>query len=129
MFLSAVVPPAAIKSMNKEVEKVITESNTCNKKRKRGPYMYVKFTDSQKVLIGKKAAEHGVTSSICYFSKKYPNFDLKETTIRRFKNEYLAEIKRRRCEETACEAVTELPMKKRGCPTLLMKELEEEEHI
>ena len=121
-FLSAVVPSGAIKSMNKEVEKVITESN--KEKRKRGPY--AKFTDSQKALIGKRATEHGVTSSIRYFNKKYPEFDLRETTVRRFKNEYLTEMKKRRREETALEAVTELPSKKRGRPTLLAKELEDE---
>ena len=58
--------------MNKEVEKVITGSN--KEKRKRGPYAW--FTDSQKALIGKRATEHSVTSSICHFNKKYPEFDL-----------------------------------------------------
>ena len=119
--LSAVVPPDAIKSMNKEVEKVIKEPGT--EKQKRGPYM--KFSSSQRALIAKRASEHGVTSSMRHFSKKYPEFELKETTVRRFKNEYLAEMRKRRHEETPGEAITELPSKKRGRPTLLVKELEE----
>ena len=120
--LSAVVPPDAIRSMNREVEKVIEQSST--EKRERGPY--IKFTSSQRALIGKRAAEHGVTSSIRHFCKKYPEFSLKETTVRRLKNEYLAEIRKRRREDATGEnAVTELPSKKRGRPTLLGKELEE----
>ena len=62
--LSAVVPPDAIRSMNREVEKVIEQSST--EKRERGPY--VKFMSSQRALIGKRAAEHGVTSSIDLFT-------------------------------------------------------------
>ena len=77
-------------------------------------------------MIGKRATEHGVTSLIRHFNKKYPEFDLKETTVRRFKNEYLTEMKKRRREETALEAVMELPSKKRGRPTLLAKKLEDE---
>ena len=64
--------------------------------------------------------------SIRYFSKKYPEFSLKETTVRHLKNEYLAEVRKRRREDATGEnAVTELPSKKRGQPTLLGKELEE----
>ena len=77
-FLNAVFPSGAIKSVNKEVEKVINESN--KDKQKRGPY--TKFTDLQEVLIGKRATEHSVTSSIRHFNKKYSEFDLKETTVR-----------------------------------------------
>ena len=65
---------------------------------KREPYD--QLTDSQKALVGKRAAEYGVTSSICHFKKLHPELNLKETTVRRFKKEYLAEIKKRRREET-----------------------------
>ena len=119
--LSAVVPPDAIRSMNREVEKVVTEPNKTQQTR--GPY--VKFTASQKALIGKRAAEHGVTSSIRHFSKKYPEFNLKETTVRRFKKEYLAELKKRHRDTAGENSVTELPSKKVGRPTLLGKDLEE----
>jgi len=34
---------------------------------------------------GQRAAEHGVTASLCYFLKKYPHLPLKEASIR-FKN-------------------------------------------
>ena len=44
----------------------------------RKPYLY--NTPAQRFQIGKRAAEHGVTSSMRYFAKKYHNFPLKETT-------------------------------------------------
>ena len=40
--------------------------------------------------------EHEVTSSMRYFSKKYPEFNLKEANVRRIKKDYLAELKKRR---------------------------------
>ena len=62
-----------------------------------------------------------MTLLICHFSKKYPEFNLKETTVRCLKNECLAEIR----ISTSENAVTELPSKKCGQLTLLGKELEE----
>ena len=64
-----------------------------------------------------------MTATIRHFSGRYEGCDLKETTVRRFKNEYLLELKRRRdCED---DKVVELPMKKRGCPLLLGEELDQ----
>ena len=51
---------------------------------KRGPY--AKLTPSQKAMIGKRAAENGVTATLSRFSGRYEGCDLKETTVRRFKN-------------------------------------------
>ena len=62
-----VVRPAAIMSMNKKVEKLFMDSNGEQRTEKRGPF--VKWTDSQKALIKKRAAEHSVTSSIHHFKK------------------------------------------------------------
>ena len=47
---------------------------------------YVKLTPEQMAVIGRRAAEHGVTAAIWYFSKRFDNIELKETTIRRLKN-------------------------------------------
>ena len=119
--LSAVVPPDAVRSMNREVKKIIEQSGT--EKRES-----VRLTSSQRVLIRKRAAEHGVTSLIRHFSRKYSNFSSKETTLRHLKNECLAEIRKRRCKNTTgANVMTELPSKKRGRLTLLEKELEERE--
>ena len=43
--------------------------------------------------MGKQASEHGVTASIRYFSKKYPQLSLKETTVGRLKNLYRSMLK------------------------------------
>ena len=115
--LSKEIDPCTIRFINEKVKPEIEKSRSG----KRGAY--VKRTPHQKALIGKRAAEHGVTATICHFSGRYEGCDLKETTVRRFKNEYLLELKRRRdCED---DKVVELPMKKRGCPLLLGEELDQ----
>lgn len=85
--LQETIPPLTIAAVNKKVEAELASLES----KKRG--QYTKFTPSQRAMIGKKAAEEGVTASMRYFKAKYPNLDLKETTVRRFKNLYLDEIK------------------------------------
>ena len=75
---------------------------------------YEIFSADEKSMIGKRAAEHGVLSTIRHFSKVYPNHDLKESTVRGWKNRYINEL------------VRELVDKKRGRPLLLGKELDAE---
>ncbi len=72
-------------------------------------------------MIGRRAAEHGVTATIRYISKQYEDIDPKETTVRRLKDNYLCELKHKRVEP--CK-ITELPSKKRGRPLLLGDELD-----
>ena len=50
------------------------------------------LTPAQRYEVGKRAAEHGVTVSIRYFAK-YPKLPLKETSVWRFKNLYIAKAK------------------------------------
>ena len=73
----------------------------------------MKLTPAQKARIGKRAAENGVTATIRHFSKNYEELDLKETTVRRFKNEYLLELKRKRLFNDSDSEVLELPTKKK----------------
>ena len=74
------------------------------------------MTAEEKAQIAKRAAEHGVTATIRYFSKMHPH--LKESSVRTWKKKYLAEIARKR--KTGDETtVTELVNKKRGRPVLL----------
>ena len=42
---------------------------------------YLKLTPAQKAIVGKRAAEHGVTAAIRYFSPRFPDLELKETTV------------------------------------------------
>ena len=61
-------------AVNKEVESEL-ETPPSSKKR----------AHSQKAMIRKRAAEEGVTAAMKYFKSKYPDFDLKETTVRRLR--------------------------------------------
>jgi len=46
---------------------------------------YLALNSAQKYEIGKITAEYGVTNSIHYYSKKYPDLSLKETSVCRMK--------------------------------------------
>ena len=60
--------------------------------RPKGRSPYVKLTPKQKALVGKRAAEHGVTSALRYFARSQPDVDLKESTVRRLKGAYLTAL-------------------------------------
>ena len=86
--LSKSVPTNAIELANAEVLKLKDKAPRDNRT---GPYLML--TPAQWYEVGKRAAEHGVTASIHYFAKKYPKLPLKETSVRRFKNLYIAKAK------------------------------------
>ena len=77
------MPSSAIVAANKEVKKV--QDDKTSKSGKCGPYS--KFSPQIKAEVGKQAAECGVAAVLRNNSKKYP--DLKESTIRTWKNVYL----------------------------------------
>ena len=111
---------------------------TENKARGRGPYTYL--TGAQRHKVGKRAAEHGTTNTIRYFTKKYPDLpELKETTVRRLKNLYksnlLQPVQQKEPETDNSDEeedakvvilneVEELPRKKTGRPLLIGEELD-----
>ena len=55
---------------------------------------YLKPTPLQKALIGERAAEHGVNAIICYFSRRFQDIELKETTVRRLKDNYTTQLRK-----------------------------------
>jgi len=61
------MPSAAISSVNKELKDLVDA--TPSDSRKQGPYQ--NYTDKEKVQIGKRAAEFGVTSTLRHFSRKF----------------------------------------------------------
>ena len=83
------------------------------------------MTPSRRFQVGKRASEHGVTSTLQYYSKHFPDLPLKETSVRRLKNEYRAGVKRPwpRGDTSIEDAVPELPSKKTGRPLLLGNDL------
>ena len=58
---------------------------------KRGAYLTLML--AQKFSVGKRAAESGVTATICYYAKMFPDIPLKETSVRKMKNAYLSHLK------------------------------------
>ena len=86
--LSKEVPSSAIAKANALVSSEIEKR--CSKER--GPYLML--TPAQKFEIGRRASEHGVTSALHYFSKKFPDLPLKETSVRRLKNLYRENLKK-----------------------------------
>ena len=62
------------------------EGSSAGSTTSRGPYTVL--TPAQKFEIGKRAAEMGTTVTIRYYAKRYPDICLKETSVRRFKNNY-----------------------------------------
>ena len=83
----------------------------------RGPY--ISLTPAQKYAIGQKAAENGVAAALRYYAKSFPDLQLKETTVRRFKNNYQSSLK-------TPSDMKELLSKKRGRPLWIGEELDEQ---
>ena len=73
---------------------------------------------STEVFYWKRAAENGVTATLRYYSKTFPGLALKETTVRRFKDNYLLHI----IDSTGLTDLQELPCKKHGRPLLIGEE-------
>ena len=85
---------------------------------------------AQQFAVRKRVVEHGVTATIRYYAKCFPDLALKETTVRRLKNVYFSELKKGSFEASHSgksgdsEVVQELPPKKKGRPLLLGEELD-----
>ena len=93
--LSKHVPPSsAIRQANKEVQPLIKEENQAAAKKTRSPYSV--FTAEEKVTIGKRAAEFGVTNTIRHFKKQFTDRELKESTVRLWANRYKQELSSRK---------------------------------
>ena len=111
------IPSSSIGIANTHVHQVQQKSSS---NRLRGPY--ISLTPAQMFSVGKRAAENGVTVTLRYCSKTFPDLALKETTVRRFKGNYLLHIN----NSTGPTDLQELPCKKRGRPLLIGEELDEQ---
>ena len=88
--LARVVPSSAISVANESVN-VSLESN--KKSATRG--VYQKLSAEKKAEIGKRAAEHGVITTVRYYASKLPE-PLKESSVWTWKNVYTKEKQRLR---------------------------------
>ena len=75
--LSREVPAIAISKANKEVTKVLKDSEGKDGVKSRGTYQ--KYTSKDKVMIGNYAVMHGTSAAPRHFNNKFP--DLKYTTV------------------------------------------------
>lgn len=118
--LSAAVPSSTIAAVNKRVSSTMEKSASTDKSR--GPYLHL--TDEQKYCVGKRASEFGVTNTMRYYLKTFPDLPpLKETSVRRFKNEYERAIKEQlKSGESSGSSVKALSTKPMGRPLLIGEE-------
>ena len=92
--LSAIVLPAAIREVNKEVAKVM-EAAECRKRKS-----YKKISDSLRAQIGRYALENGNAAAVRHFSKEFET-SLSESTVRSLKKSYISArdaLKRKPCQ-------------------------------
>ena len=116
--LSEKIPSSTIATVNAKVTSAVERPAGAGS---RGPYSHL--TPEQKYRIGKRAAEFGVTSTLRHYSKAIPDLSLKETSVRRFKNQYQCTIKEQlKSGEGVCDNIKALPTKPMGRPLLIGKE-------
>ena len=107
------MPSSSIKVANAVVNEVF--------EKERGPHgPYISVTPAQKYTISQRAGENGITAMFCYYAKRFPDLLLKETTVRRFKNNYQANLK------TLTSDTKELLSKKSRWSLLIGEELDEQ---
>jgi len=117
--LSDSISPSVISQVNEEVLKVLQHG----KDKRRGHYN--KYNSSLRAEMGKYASHHGPRATARHFSRKLGE-NVSESTIRSIRSAYLEGINRKRPVELDEEEgeIVALPMKKRGRPVLLGRELD-----
>ena len=112
------IPSSSIAAANLEVRAVVDWTQSHDSKKKG---QHEKYTPEQKNMIGKRAAEHGVASSVQHYIKGFPS--LKENTVRKWRNSYRLELKKRGNWSEGSMNVTQLPQKREGVHFFLAKSL------
>lgn len=118
--LSRNVPPAAIASANAEIRRCIATSGQFPHGQRRRHYN--SYTPEQKATIGRFAVMNGVMAAKRRYSAEF-RFDINESTVRRFKEAYLKERRRKRELEDGSE-IKELHPRKRGRKVVLGEKMD-----
>ena len=89
------LPQSSIAAANKEVKKLMSQPGASEKSRG----SYDKYTIEQRTAIGKKTYECGITKAIKYYScEKNGSLELKESSVKTWKNAYEKELAKRKRE-------------------------------
>ena len=123
--LEKVVSSAVAEAVKTELKRVAgvkraTDAEGVSSERKRGAYE--KVTPECKAKIAKYTAENGIAAAIRHFEKIHTFPNLKESTVRGWKNAYCADLKKKKGVD---KPVNELPEKQTGRPLLLGQDVEE----
>ena len=111
-LLSVCVPSSSIAAANAEVRKIIDDQRKAN-------------PNSDLVAeTTKYAAENGIIAALRKYCRSHP--ELKESTIRTWRNTYITELKRKKAMNVKDMEIKELPSRKRGRPFPLGAELDEQ---
>ena len=121
--LSEKMPSATIAAANKEVQKVL-DSMEDGSTSKRAPYS--KYSDVERARVAKRASEMGVTNTIRFFKKDFPDRPLKEGTVRTWKKQYESQLKARRISGKSTDLTKMESSAKRGRPFLLGVSMDKE---
>ena len=112
--LSKEIPSTTITSVNED------RRHTVQQPVKRGSY--AKFISEQKTAILKRATEHWIAATVCYYEKQFPH--VKESSVHNWRNTYTSELKKRQREGHEDISIKKLSEMKRSRCFLLGEELE-----
>ena len=112
--LSNEIPSTTIMSVNED------RRHTVQQPVKRGSYL--KFISEQITAIGKRATEHWVAATVCYYEKQFPH--VKESSIHTSRNDYTSELKKRQREGHEDIFIKKLSEMKRS-PSIIDRPLSE----
>ena len=99
--------PVATHEANRSVKRALEKQQRSEPKKRK---VYSNFSEQDRAVIGKYAAENGGAAAQRHFRSKFP--DLGESTVRSFKTKYLAALAKQ-------GSVCSIPSKKRGRPLTL----------
>ena len=107
------VPSSSIEAANSKVSTALKQGSTTGT---RGPYS--RYSAEKRAEIARRAAEHGVASTVHYYAGKLSD-PLKESSVRTWRNAYIAELEKNKKDLKDDLIVKKLPEKKRGRPYLI----------
>ena len=114
--LSLSIPSRNISAINREVYR-----DQDSGKKRRGPYG--KYSPEERFEIGRHASLHGITAASRHFSLRFKR-RVGISTVQSIRKDYVNNLRRKRTNPDEND-VAVLPLKKRGRPVLLGRELDD----